>query len=550
MRLGLAQVCIMGIVLGLFGSTGAQVNQEWVARYNGTGNYVDEAYSIAVDGVGNVYVTGMSTGVGTSQDYATVKYDAAGNPLWTARYNGTGNAGDKAKQVVVDGSGNVYVTGYSWGNGTNYDYATVKYSSAGVQLWVTRYNGSAYGNDYAMSLAVDSDGNVYVTGQAVGSSLYEAYTTFKYSASGDLLWTAIYEGLGTGGDYPYALVLDDSSNVYVTGQSQGNGSNFYDYATLKYSSAGVLLWIARYDGPGNGEDDAYALAVDGNGNVFVTGKSFNVNMDYATLKYDASGNQLWVARYNGPGNGADVAQSIALGVDGSVSVTGGSVGVGTGEDYVTIKYDGAGSQLWVARYNGPGNGVDRAYSVGMDEGCNVYVTGESLPLGSLTNTDYATIRYDAFGNQLWVERYNGPANYPTDVAYSLAVDGISNIYVTGKSPTNTSSTDYATIKYNQIPGAVNPFITPESPASFTLLPPHPNPFNPTTVLSFHLPAADFVKLGIYDVYGRLVTTLVNGWREAGRHEVTFDGFDLPSGIYIYRIEAGDWQASGKMVLVK
>jgi hypothetical protein len=106
---------------------GAQVSEAWVARYNGPGNDSDGARALAVDAQGNVYVTGRSIGAGTDLDYATVKYDANGNQLWVARYNGTGNGNDEAFALVLDAQGNVYVTGRSEGAGTRWDYATIKY---------------------------------------------------------------------------------------------------------------------------------------------------------------------------------------------------------------------------------------------------------------------------------------------------------------------------------------------------------------------------------------------------------------------------------------
>lgn len=90
----------------------------------------------------------------------------------------------------------------------------------------------------------------------------------------------------------------------------------------------------------------------------------------------------------------------------------------------------------------------------------------------------------------------------------------------------------------------------QPPTAFELSPAHPNPFNPTTRLSFALPEAAHAKLSAYDITGRLVATLVNGWREAGSHEVTFDGSGLASGIYVYRLTAGSFSACGKMVLMK
>jgi len=91
----------------------SQVTQEWVARYNGPGNSNDNAWSLAVDGSGNVYVTGSSDVSGTGRDYATVKYNSSGVQQWVARYNGPGNSSDNARSLAVDGSGSVYVTGES-----------------------------------------------------------------------------------------------------------------------------------------------------------------------------------------------------------------------------------------------------------------------------------------------------------------------------------------------------------------------------------------------------------------------------------------------------
>ena len=141
----------------------------WTNRYNGPGNGDDYARAVAVDGSNNVIVTGYSTGSGSDYDYATIKYSSAGVPLWTNRYNGPGNGDDYAYAVAVDGSNNVIVTGYSTGSGSGYDYATIKYSSAGVPLWTNRYNGPGNSDDEATAVAVDGSNNVIVTGYSSGS---------------------------------------------------------------------------------------------------------------------------------------------------------------------------------------------------------------------------------------------------------------------------------------------------------------------------------------------------------------------------------------------
>jgi uncharacterized delta-60 repeat protein len=423
--------------------------QQWVARYNGPGNNLDQATTLAVDASGNVYVTGTSYGSGTYGDYATIKYNNSGVQQWVARYNGPGNNLDQATALAVDASGNVYVTGTSYGSGTSYDYATIKYNSSGDQQWVTRYNGPGNSGDGATALSVDASGNVYVTGDNCDSSPFSDYATIKYNSSGAQQWVARYNGPDNSWDQATSLSIDGSGNVYVTGRSVGSGTNDDDYATIKYNSSGVQQWVSRYNGPGNSLDRATALSIDASGNVYVTGNSYGSGTYYdnstITIKYNSSGVQQWVARYNGPGNSSDYATALSVDASGNVYVTGYSYGSGTASDYATIKYNSSGVQQWVARYNGPGNSEDKATALTIDGSGNVYVTGRSV--GSGTNDDYATIKYNSSGVQQWVSRYNGPGN-SDDEATAIAVDGQGNVYITGYSQGTGTSDDYTTIKYN------------------------------------------------------------------------------------------------------
>ncbi len=423
--------------------------QEWVARYNGPGNAYDAASAIAIDDAGNVYVTGPSCGLGPWEDYATVKYDSSGAEQWVARYNGPFNYADIAMAIALDTAGNVYVTGQSDGSGTWEDYATIRYDASGVEQWVARYNGP--GNDYdaAYAIAVDNAGNVYVTGQSDASytcDTSEDYATVRYDSMGVEQWVARYNGPGNSTDLAMALVIDAVGSIYVTGGSTGSGTGF-DYATVKYDASGVEQWVARYDGPVNGYDMAHAIAVDNAGYVYVTGYSVGSGTfeDYATVKYDSLGVEQWVARYNGPGNSTDLAIAVAIDDMGNAYITGRSEGSGTGYDYATVKYDTSGVEQWVARYDGPGSGWDQANAIAVDASVSVYVTGYSV--GSGTSEDYATIKYNSQGVEQWVMRYDAGLG---DFANDLAVDNDGNAFVTGRSWGPSNNDDYATIKYSPV----------------------------------------------------------------------------------------------------
>ncbi len=192
-----------------------------------------------------------------------------------------------------------------------------------------------------------------------------------------------------------------------------------------------------------------------------TGKTSGI--DYATVAYAAaSGERLWVRRYNGPANRDDVAKSVAIAPGGGqVLVTGTSNSVGLDvfdatrsptatptPDYATVAYSASnGRQMWVSRYNSSGNGLDFAYSVAVSpSGNKVFVTGFSIVTASYA--DYATIAYRADnGAQQWARRYNGPAN-AGDAFPSLAVSpGGNRVFVTGTSTGVSSGQDYATIAY-------------------------------------------------------------------------------------------------------
>ncbi len=418
------------------------VQSQWIQRYNGTGNTDDIAYSTAVDTSGNVYVTGKSKGIGTGFDYATIKYNSTGVQQWVARYNGLWNNSDIPTSIAVDGSGNVYVTGGSADTLTSIDYATVKYNSSGVQQWVIRYNGPGNGIDWANAISVDGSGNVYVTGSSTGTTTKRDFATIKYNSSGVLQWIQRFNGPVNSDDVANSISLDGSGNVYVAGGGlESNAST--DYAVIKYNNSGVQQWVRRYNGQRSSADIISAMTVDGFGNVYVTGRSRVATIDYLTIKYNTNGDLLWSNVYNGTGNYEDMASSVKVDVPGNVYVTGQSYGSVSNFDYVTLKLNSSGVQQWVQRYNGTGNGSDCATSLAIDATGNAYVTGKSWG-GS--NDDYVTLKYNSSGIQQWVQIYNGTGN-GDDRAAAVLLNKTGNVYVTGRSKGTGIYFDYATLKY-------------------------------------------------------------------------------------------------------
>jgi hypothetical protein len=418
------------------------VTQEWVARYNGPGSSSDTVTDMTVDKDGNVYVTGYSIGSDRSRDYATIKYDAHGNQLWAAGYNGPGtsreNSSDLALALAVDGMGNVYVTGILQAYVNANEYATIKYDADGNQLWVSRFPGPVDVINFSIDLAVDHDGNVYTTsGSANLNRTRDEYATVKYDADGNQLWAARYNGGGRD-DRPYRLAVDSEGNAYVTGRS----TPFDDgYVTIKYDANGNQSWIAR-SRTSNLGDRPHSIKVDNAGYVYVLGRNI-------TFKYDAAGNELWSAPYGGTANALEVDGIGNVYVTGEVAVYANGT---TNHDYATIKYDPNGNELWIVRYNEPENLDDRAAALAVDGEGNVYVTGSSgyyafhYDYTYYPYYDYATIKYDADGNQLWTARYNGPAD-SSNLASVIQVDGRGNVYVAGSSASRVD--DYATVKYRQ-----------------------------------------------------------------------------------------------------
>ena len=311
---------------------------------------------------------------------------------WVQRYDGPDALNDYGVAVAVDSSSNVVVTGISHSIGGLDDIFTAKYAAAnGALIWLRRYNGPASGNDRGHCIAVDSFGDVIVCGTSADFGGTEDFYTAKYAAlDGSLIWEKRYDGPPSGADIVNAVVLDPDGNVIVTGKSF-NGANF-DFTTVKYALLdGAVLWEQRYDGPAHGDDIANAVAVDGQGDVVVAGQSASEggDLDFCTVKYRGSdGMLIWDHRKNridphfgGVMNAEDILRAVAITPSGDVVVTGSSGRYPWTTDYYIAEYSGSdGELIWDSFRNFIGGGI------GEDGGTSVVID----PQGNIVATGYAT----------------------------------------------------------------------------------------------------------------------------------------------------------------
>jgi hypothetical protein len=249
---------------------------------------------------------------------------------WVARYDGPGSHGDESRAIAVDTRGNVYVTGESNSSGMygGEDYATVKYDGNGSELGVARYGGLFDWYDAGEAVAIDDSGNVYVTGTSFDDTITGFdYTIIKYDVYGFQLWVAKYNGPGAYSrcDMPSAMALDGYGNVHVTGLSEGADSAFH-YATVKYSSAGTEQWVARWSGPGSTFDWPEAIAVDDRGNAYTAEYS---SAEFPIRDFESRKKAKMTARVCGAVIGS-IPGVLATSTDAGTGIPTMLVGAGTG----------------------------------------------------------------------------------------------------------------------------------------------------------------------------------------------------------------------------
>ena len=524
--------------------------------------------------------------------------------FWAKQAGGTND--DDGCGIAVDDNGNSYVTGFFKESATfstttltsrgDYDIFVAKMDSNGNWLWAKHAGGASY--DGGKGIAVDYNGNSYVTGDFKGSATFGTTTltssgyyddifVAKLDINGNWLWAK--QAGGTSDDFGYGIAVDVYGNSYVTGYFYSSSCSFgtttltnsgnEDIFVAKLNSNGNWLWAKQAGG--KSYDTSYGIAVDTNGNSYVIGYFWSSStfgtttltsrgeIDIFVAKLDSNGNWLWAKKAGGQSN--DGGRSIAVDADGNSYVTGffwfsaafGATTLTTSrwEDIFVAKLDSNGNWLWAKQAGGID--YDSGTSFAVDTYGNSYVTGYfegnatfgTTTLTSSGSADIFVAKLSSNGNWLWAKKAGGTES---DISNSIAVDDNGNSYVTGYFEesttfgitTLTSSGDYDIFVAKL--GEVNSISLPSFSSISSI---YPNPFKHLTTIDYKISMPVDVKIEVYNNRGQLVRNFILGYKEQGSYKLTWEGKDnngclCSSGIYYIRMQAGKEIYIKKAVLLK
>ncbi|MGV3632185.1 MAG: S8 family serine peptidase [Bacteroidota bacterium] len=423
------------------------VNKEWETEISILGSDHLHAASV-LDQNGNVFSVANKRSNGIANIF-TAKMNPHGNLAWEDMLSNLQNGSttqNYGTDVKRDIQGNIFICG-AYYNGNNYDMIVVKYNTNGTEAWRSIYNGTGNSDDAPASMALDQTGNVYVTGGSFGSNSLTDFLTLKLNGqTGAIVWNARYD-FNHKYDGATAIKLDNQGNVYVCGSSAQNNYNS-DFVVIKYNpSNGNQLEIKRHNTPQNGYDIPIGMEIDQNNKVYVLGSAnFNLNSDLKLISYNSNLNVNWVTYFDGSGL-KDEAGDLDLDNAGNLVITGTTKNNLNENKMLTAKYDRmSGNLIWK---NEQETNAEIFGSSGKkiktDQQGNIVTLGE-VSINGISHVRVTSL--DPNGKPRW-ERINENPNLNPQLALDLIVDG-NDIFLTGVKELN-NDLNLFTIKLQQKP---------------------------------------------------------------------------------------------------
>ena len=529
----------------------AQPAEVWSKTYfnpNGTGS--DYSDKTIIDNQGNTYIACATRTQNTSDDIMVLKYNSAGLLQWSKTYNYSYNGTEQPNDICLDNSGNIYVTGTSTRTqGGYYDCVLLKFDPNGNILWVKRINKTNYADRKSEGVSLAFRDGIYVGVNYIYNGWSESGIA-KYSAAGD---SVAYLQTGFLSNFSYRMwkmVQDNNLNIYAIYSGDLLPNEEEDLVVKKIGTNGSLslIWTKTYTGASHLNDRARDIAVGPDGNIFITGHTYvsNQGANLILMKFGRDdGAVLMQKTYNDAiNNQDDYGVKVSFDNNLNILVAGGTSGFNTPSNILMLKYSPTGTLMFTKTYDHAGSSIDGMRDLQTDNYGNFYIAGDYTDQVQQTSGLY-TLKFSQAGELDWAIEKNMQSNIQSMRNININSDG--SLIVTADYD-DAGTRKIMLIKYGSTIG-IEP-VSGTLPEKFELSQNYPNPFNPSTNINFSIPVSGKVKLSVFDVSGREVAVLVNKDLAAGTYKADFNASMLSSGVYFYRINAGDFTDVKKMMLVK
>jgi hypothetical protein len=545
--------------------TDATGNQLWTRTFGLAYTY-DMGYAVRQTVDGGYIIAGKTSDPLAPilvHDVYLIKTNNSGIQEWTRSIGGNDDECGYSLQQTSDGG--YVIAGYtkSYGAGQA-DVYLIKTDASGITLWTQTYGGSS--NDYGYCVQQTSDGGYIIAGQTYSYGLGESdMWLIKTDASGNQLWAQHYGGLEP--EIGRSVQQTTDGGYILAGSTKSYGGGAYDVFLVKTNDLGAQEWTQAFGG--SNYDMGYGVQQTQDGGYIVAGDSASYGTgicDAYVIKTNASGSLLWSQTFGG--GDSEYGRSVQQTSDDGYIIAGYTNSYGSGDfDVYLIRLAPEITDLSVTLtpHNPPiqipAGGGSFQYDIVIEnitaEAILADAWIEVIPPGGpvipllvrldLTFPANSTISRPDLAQNVPPGAPPGIYTYTCSVGEAMGAVIDSDQFTFEKLATGeglSTSDDWI------ISGWEENVIQPATPAQFSLSQPYPNPFNPSTVISYHLSVDRHVNLAVYDISGRCVVTLIDGWREVGFHEVRFDASELASGIYIARIEASGYSVQQKIIYLK
>jgi hypothetical protein len=541
-------------------------NAVWTQTYGGSSS--DYGYSVRQTSDGGYIIVGETSSYGAgSGDVYLIKTNAMGSQVWMHTYGGIYN--DYGYSVEQTSDSGYIVVGYtfSFGSGGS-DIFLIKTDANGNPLWNNTFGGN--NDEQAFSVQPISSGGYIIAGdtRSSGAGAYDVYL-IKTDSIGNSVWSHTYGG--NQDDYGWSVQQTADGGYVITGTTFSYGAGASDVYLLKTDAVGNQIWQHSF-GWGNSEEGFSVQQTSDSGYVIAGYSGYlSINTsDVYLIKTDTAGNLVWQSLFGG--TDGDIGRSVQQTSDNGYVVAGYTLSYGAGSyDAYLIKTEAEGPpqlDVTLTPINPPiiipANGGSFNFNasvqrtVGPQTPFSVWARIK-YPNGTYTNPTLGPVTINPpVGTTITRLRNQSiPGSWPSGLYTYLAYANTTFTYPAIDSSSfpftkSTTGDGGVTVWEATCSGELFPGEQPmaASPPSGLQLNVGPNPFNPTTAISYELRAASFVTLNVYDTAGRVVSALVDGWREEGTHNVTFDGSNLAAGVLLVRLEAGNQVNVEKIILLK